>query len=275
MASKILKRLVTVPENKGGPGKSFFCSALGQYCNQRGLSWEGSDLDVDNQTFSRVLPEEVSLRPLGQEPEDDLIKLWRRVLAGGMSIVDPRAHMKDLVIGTWEMIHFPDTFAEAGGRITACLFPMDDLEVMTDLDATVEALGSRVDYLVVRNRAKIPQTRMFDGSELEADLTKLGAKVLEIPPLLSSARNHLSGLEAKLGRGISLVEAVGNRDLKVDPMVRLIAEDWLKTMFRRLDSLAPLLLPSDMAATINPGVDTTTPTKDAPRRGAKINLKNL
>ena len=67
---------------------------------------------------------------------------------------------------------------------------------------------------------------MFDGSELEAELQSLGSEVLEVPALLSLARNHLAALEAELGRGIPHAEAVVNSDLALDPLVRMAIEDW-------------------------------------------------
>jgi len=146
---------------------------------------------------------------------------------------------------------------------------------MTDIDETVTALGDSVDYLIVRNPARIPRTRMFDDSELEAELLRLGAGCLEVPSLLPLARNHLASVEAHLGRGLSAVEAVANRELPIDGMVRIIVEDWIRTFFRRLDPIAPLLLPSEAAATIAETTSPASPTASPIKRGAKINLNQL
>src|SRR5690606_3494527 len=138
------------------------------------------------------------------------------------------------------------------GRITTLLFPGDDLEILTDIDAVATQLGDSIDYLVVRNPARQPRTRMFDGSELETDLLKLGAGFLDIPPLLALARNHLAALEADIGRGVPPLEAVANRDLPLDGMARLVIRDWLQTVFHRFEGIAAHLLPPDYATKIRP-----------------------
>lgn len=158
--------------------------------------------------------------------------------------------------------------------MTVLLFPADDLEVMTDLDQTVSRLADAVDYVVVKNQARAPRTRMFDGSELERELIQLGAVVLEVPVLLSMARNHLAALEADLGRGVPHLEAAANRALPFDPMVRMMIEDWVKVFFRRFDRIAGKLLPTDLAEKIAPA-PMPPPNPTPIRRGAKINRSNL
>lgn len=263
--------LITCLAQRGNIGKSTCMSGIAAWLDQRGVPWQGFDLDSDHRSFSRLYPETVRLVELGDEPEGDVIKVLRQVTGAVVSVIDPRAHLSTTVLKAWEMIRFPESFAEAGGRIVALLFPSDDLEVMSDLDATVTRLGGLVRYVVVRNSARSPRTRMFDGSELENELRRLGADFLELPILLSLARNHLAAKEAEAGRGITVAEAVANRELGLDPMVRLLIEDWVRTLFRRLDQLAPRLMPSAYAAKVVVR-ETAQTTRVAVQRGAKLNL---
>jgi len=254
----ILHRLVVAVQTRGNLGKSLAINGLCDWLKKNQIEWCGFDLDADHQSLARVFPGAVSLVELGEEPEGDLIRILKHCVQSPITVIDPRAHMSQVILRTWEMLRFPESFAEAGGRITVLLFVADDLEVMTDIDQTVTRLGDSVDYVVVKNRARAPRTRMHDGSELE----------------LSLARNQLAAQEAALGRGISYVEAIANRDLKFDPMVRLIIEDWIKTLFRRLDRLSGKFLTTALAGKIAP-VDTR-PLMSAPViRGAKINRNNL
>jgi hypothetical protein len=273
--SAIKHRLVTCLQLRGNLGKSTALGALAQYCGERNVPWRGFDLDFDNRSFSRLFPETVSLRELGDEPEGEIIKLVRGCTQVPVTIVDPRAHIADKILRAWEMIKFPQNFGSEGGRISVLLFPGDDLEILTDIDALVTRLGDSVDYVIVRNPARQPRFRMFQGSELEGDLARLGAVTLEVPTLLAMARNHMAALEVELGRGVTHVEAVANRELPLDGMVRMVVEDWAKTMFRRLDRVAGSLLPTAYAAKLAP-VDTAQ-LVDAPstKRGAKINNRNL
>lgn len=266
--------LITCLAQRGNIGKSTCMAGIAAWLEQRGVPWQGFDLDPDHRSFSRLYPEAVRLVELGDEPEGDVIKVLRHLAGSTVSVIDPRAHLSATVLKAWEMIRFPELFAEAGGRIVALLFPSDDLEVMADLDATVMRLGDRVRYIVVRNPARSPRTRMFDGSELEAELRRLDAEFLELPVLLSLARNHLAAKEAEAGRGITVAEAVANRELGLDPMVRLLIEDWVRTLFRRLDQLASRLMPADYAAKVVIREAKQT-ARIAVQRGAKLNLSFL
>lgn len=273
--SAIQHRLILCLQQRGNLGKSLTLSALAQYCDQRQVPWRGFDLDADHRSFSRLFPEQVSLRLLGDEPEGEIIKILRTCPEIPVTVIDPRAHIAEAVLRGWDMIRFPQYFSGLGGRITVLLFPGDDLEILTDIDGLVARLGDSVDYVVVRNPARQPRCRMFDGSELEADLLKLGAVTLEIPTLLALARNHLAALEAELNRGITHIEAVANRDLPLDGMVKLVVEDWIKALFRRFDAIAGQLLPTANVPKLTQ-VDLAHPAT-APRisRGAKINRQNL
>ncbi len=259
---------------RGNIGKSVLLALLAQWLTQRGIPWAGVDWDNDHQSFSRLFPDEVRLHQLGEEPEGDVLKQLRCCHAHSLFLADPRAHLSDIIIRSWKMVRFPEAFAGEGGRITVLLFPGEDLETLTDIDRTVGLLGNSVDYIVVKNRARAPRTRMYDGSALESDLLALGAELLEIPVLLSMARNHLAALEAEVGRGVTHVEAIANKQLPLDSMVRLILEDWIKGIFRRLDALAPLLLPTPLLSSI-PKHDSSSEVPLSIRRGSKINRENL
>lgn len=267
-------RLIVPIQARGNVGKSTTLGALAGWLEQHAVDWRGFDLDPDHSSFVRLYPHAVKLAPLGDEPEGEWIKLLRTCAKQPVTVIDPRAHLSEILIRGFEMIRFPASFAENEGRVTVLLFPADDLEVMTDIDKTVSRLGGTVEYVVVKNRARAPRTRMFDGSPLEAELQSLGAAVLEIPALLSLARNHLAALEAELGRGVPYVEAVMDVSLPLDPLVRMVIEDWTKGLFRRLDKIAAKLLPADLAGAVDLEPVTSAETIPA-RRGAKINRDNL
>ncbi len=272
---KTKHRLITCLQRRGNIGKSTAIAALAQYLDQRKVPWQGFDLDADHRSFSRLFPDAVGVREFGPEPEGEVIKLARACCDAPITLADPRAHASDIIMRGWEMIRFPELFAESGGRITTLLFPGDDLEILTDIDSVVTRLGPRVDYVVVRNPARQPRTRMFDGSELESDLLRLGAKFVELPALLALARNHLAALEAELGRGISYAEAAVNRDLPLDGMARLVVKDWLQTVFNRLDAVAAHLMPTEFIAVAKPASVPPAPAVLSIQRGAKINRTNL
>ncbi len=153
------------------------------------------------------------------------------------------------------------------------IFPIDEVSDMDDISETVETLGDTVDWIVVRNRVKIPTTKFFDGSEIERILQDQGAAFLELPSLLSDIRNHLRAHEVRLGRGLSPAEALKNPALKIDLAHRMILEEWLGELFRRFDAIASHLLPSVAATKIKPAPAVQSPASR--KRGRTINVENI
>jgi hypothetical protein len=276
MNTQIEHRLNVALAQRGNVGKSTFAICLAQWLDHHGVAWRGFDLDNDHQSFSRSLPDAVQAVEIGSEPLGDLLKVFRVVPTVPVAVIDPRAHMSGHLIDSLQITQFPASFAEIKGRVTVILFPADDLETMANLDSIVSSLNDSVDYVVVRNLARTPRTRMLDGSEIESELMRLGAGFVELPTLLSAARNCIAAKEAELGRGVTAIEIVANRELGVDPMIRLVVEDWLRTIFRRFDAVAHLLVPSVPAEKItSSAVGVLQSVKQRSVRGAKLNLKSF
>jgi len=148
------------------------------------------------------------------------------------------------------------------------------MDVMTNLDAVCQFCGKQVDYVVVRNPARAPKTRMFDGSALEKELFNLGAVTVTVPVLSEFVKLRLAKLEAEQQRGIPFNEAIGNDTLGLDIMARGVLQDWLATMFNQYDQIAAKLLPAVEAASIKPKIVPLIGEPAAVKRGAKVNFAN-
>jgi len=152
------------------------------------------------------------------------------------------------------------------------VFPLDDLDVMTNLDAVCQFCGSQVEYVIVRNPARAPKTRMFDGSELERELLNLHAGSVTLPVLSEFVKLRLAKLEAEHQRGIPFNEAIGNDELGLDIMARGVLQDWLGTLFAQYDRIAAKLLPTVEAAGIKLKAAPPIGEPATPKRGVKLNL---
>ena len=270
---EVKHRLVVPIQTRGNIGKSTEAIARCEWMNRRSIRWRGYDLDSFNRTLSTTYPYDVTFVPPTPEPEGDIIKILRRIPDADVTVIDPSAHMNQTILRAFEMVRFAELAASVRARVTVLLFPIDEVSDMDDINATVDTLGDTVDWVVVRNRAKIPRTKFFDGSPLETTLRAYGAALLEVPSLLSDTRNHLRAHEVRLGRGLSPAEALKNPELKIDFAHRLILEDWLCEMFQRFDAIASHLLPNEAAAKIAPSAESS---QRAPRkRGATINVENI
>jgi hypothetical protein len=109
--------------------------------------------------------------------------------------------------------HFFDIASAQNIGITLMVFPFDDLDVMTNLDAVCQFCGRQVDYVIVRNPARASKTRMFDGSPMEKELLDCGAVTITVPVLSEFVKLRLAKLEADQQRGIPFNEAIGNDGL--------------------------------------------------------------
>ena len=274
MTAAIAHRLVLPIQTRGNIGKSTEAIARCEWMSQRQVQWRGYDLDGFNRTLSTTFPEQVTLIAEGGEPEGEIIKILRRATQAPVTVVDPRAHMNDTILRALKLVEFPRRAADSGVRVTVLLFPIDEISDMDDIAATVEALGSGVDWVLVRNKVKTPRTRMFDGSELERELKEYGAVWLELPALLSDTRNHLRAVELQEGRGVSPAEALRNPDLPMDTTHRIILEDWLRTLFQEFDAIAGHLLPTTEAGAIQARLQPSAEKRNL-RRGAKVNRANI
>jgi len=261
---------------KGNMGKSIEAAARACWLNQRGIPWQGFDLDGDNRTLSRLFPGLVTLTPLTGQAEDldELISILRKTTAKAVTLVDPRAHLDGQLMRALSATHFFDIAGQQNIGITLMVFPFDDLDVMTNLDAVCQFCGKQVDYVIVRNPARAPKTRMFDRSTLEKELLDCGAVTITVPVLSEFVKLRLAKLEADQQRGIPFNEAIGSDALGLDIMARGVLQDWLGTMFQQYDQIAGKLLPAVEAAGIKPKNAPPIGEPLATKRGAKVNLAN-
>ena len=258
-------RLILPMQAKGNVGKSIETAARACWLNQRGIPWQGFDLDGDNRTLSRLFPGQTKLVPLNGQAEDldELISILRKTTAAPVTLVDPRAHLDGLIIKALHATHFFEIANTQNIGITVMVFPLDDLDVMTNLDAVCQFCGSQVEYVIVRNPARAAKTRMFDGSELERELLNLHAATIKLPVLSEFVKLRLAKMEADHQRGVPFNEAIGNDSLGLDIMARGVLQ---------YDQIAAKVLPALEAAGIKPRNAPPIGEPATAKRGAKANL---
>ncbi|MCE0498714.1 MAG: hypothetical protein LV481_12285 [Methylacidiphilales bacterium] len=271
--SEINHRLALTIQTRGGLGKSTEAICKGNWLDQHGVPWKGYDLDVFNHTLSSTFPDAVTLIQASREPEADIIKILRKVTQVPVTLIDPQAHMNKIILSAMAKVDFPKFAAQAQARATVLIFPIDEISDMEDISETVDTLEDSVDWVIVRNPERIPTTKFFDGSQLEKQLETYHAGYLEIPSLLTDTRNHLRGIQVKLGRTISPAEAIANGDLGLDLVHRMVLEGWLGEMFRRFNAIKSYLVPDFYAEKIAAPGDIRK-TRERPM-AAGINLENI
>jgi hypothetical protein len=129
-----------------------------------------------------------------------------------------------------------------------------------------------VDYVIVKNPARAARTRMFDGSQLEAELKTLGAVTITLPLLSEIVKMELAFLENQHERGIPFNEAIGRDELGLDIMARGMLQHWIAEMFSQYDGIAGRLLPTAEAEKIKPKAAPALGEAPRAKRGAKVNF---
>jgi hypothetical protein len=232
-------------------------------------------LDADNKTLSRLFPDQVQLAPLTgrTDDQDEVVRIFKKIPATLVTLIDPRAHLDGVLKNAIRATNFFDVAERQGIGITITVFPLDDMDVMTNLDELCQFCGDNVDYVIVKNPARAARTKMFDGSALEKELEGFGADTITMPVLSEFAKISLAKLEAQHERGIPFNEAIGDDGLKLDILARGIVQHWIADLFAEYDHIARKLLPDDEAAKIKsssvPGIGVVPKT----RRGAKVNFE--
>jgi hypothetical protein len=266
-------RLILPLQSKGNLGKSIETTARACWLCQRDVDWQGFDLDADNQTLSRLFPDQVKLVPINgrTEDQDELVRILKKVTAKPVTVIDPRAHLGGLLKNALEATDYFRLADRQGVGITVTVFPFDDVDVMTNLVELCQFCGDRVDYVIVKNPARAARTRMFDTSPLEKELTGLGAVTITLPTLSEMVKMNLARMEAEHERGIPFNEAIAEDGLGLDIMARGILQQWLTDVFNQYDRIAGMLLPGDEAAKVKPKAMPGLGTPKV-RRGAKVNF---
>ena len=270
--SEILHRLVVPIQTRGNLGKSTEAIARCEWMTERSVTWRGYDLDAFNRTLSTTYSEHVVFVEPGPEPEGELIKIFRGLAQGEVTVIDPSAHMNRTILRAMEMVRLTQLCEAVAARVTVLIYPVDEVSDMDDIAQTVEVLRDSVDWVIVRNPIKIPTTKFFQGSELEAQLVDCGAARLEIPALLSDTRNHLRSREIQIGRGLSPAEALKNEAVQLDMAHRIVLEQWLADLFSRFDAIAGHLIPTAKAKALKPAASQPSLPR---RRTSGVNMENI
>ena len=85
----IKHRLLFPMQAKGNVGKSLEIATRACWLSERGIEWQGFDLDADNRTLSRLFPGEVQLVPMAgrADDQDELVSVLKKVTAKPVTIV--------------------------------------------------------------------------------------------------------------------------------------------------------------------------------------------
>lgn len=196
------RRIILCPQDKGGIGKSFVATLLYDHLVDAGVRVRAFDLDHANSTFNRFVPEaefidtDVDAARLGV-----LDQIVHALEDAEVVLVDNRATGGEKVLHYLEEARVTELQDELGCALVFVVVATDDKDANSQIADLADAWGSRVQWLIARNRREGAQLALFDQSKCRRQLLAAGAVEVEVPFLAEVTRNRLQQANLTVRRG--------------------------------------------------------------------------
>ncbi|MDO8545482.1 MAG: hypothetical protein Q7S40_33995 [Opitutaceae bacterium] len=200
------KRLLILPQDKGGIGKSFVAALLFDHLSEEGVRLKTFDVDHANSTFNRLVPE---AEFIDTDVDLDKLAVLDRVVhplsndEADVVLVDSRAAGGDKLRHYLDEVRLPQLQDEIGFTLVFVVIATDDKDANSQLAELIDAYGEHVDWLIVRNLRDTPHLDLYEQSKSKKRLAELGAVEIDMPPLAEVTRNALQKANLTVGRGRS------------------------------------------------------------------------
>ena len=234
-------RLTLPLQSTGRVGKSTAIESLYSWALWAGIDAVALDADGEHQTLSKAFPDVTLFEAASKDPSAFMQFLQAVAARPGDSIfADFPAQATSFLLERIAAVSAFETLAAEGVKTTVLLFPADDRTAQQSMAQVVTALGSKVDYLLVRNPARFT-TAGFDGSPMRARLRDMGARDLRLPVLTSPTLDAVRQYAASQRRNVPLADAAPH----LPSLCRIELESWINQVRAQVqeDDVAPLLVP--------------------------------
>ncbi len=198
------KRLVLLPQDKGGIGKSFVATLLFDHFTELGVRLKTFDIDHANSTFNRLVPE---AEFIDTDVDTDKLAVLDRVVTpltqdeADVVLVDSRAAGGDKLQFYLDDVRLPQLQEEAGLRLVFAVIATDDKDANSQLAELLDRYGGQVGWLVARNLRDTAHLELYEQSKYKRRLAELGAVEIDVPPLADVTRNALQRANLTVARG--------------------------------------------------------------------------
>jgi MinD-like ATPase involved in chromosome partitioning or flagellar assembly len=231
------KRLILILNGKGGVGKSFFAVNFVQYLKDHEISHAAFDSDDENSTLKRF-HSEAQFIDAGQPTEID--KVTFALADSDIVVVDCRAASTRIFLNYFEETRLPDILEKLGARLTIACPVNHELDSIYQIQKLVNAIGGKVDFVIIRNEVHGEGFDLFDKSKLRQKLLNdLGAKEIQVTQM---RKWLVEGLQKSK---LTVTAAKANEDFSFMDRQRL--KLWQETFYAQIETVKEFLLPTDAA----------------------------
>lgn len=215
---------------KGGVGKSVVARLLAQYCIDRQLPFAAVDADGSHATFSRFYREYV--RPVDLFRPDGPDEIMTLALETDRRVVVDLPAQSQRALSAWlgESGVF-DLARDAGVKLVFWHVLDDGKDSVATLGRLLERHGKDATVCVVKNLGRGTDFSLFEASPVRATARELGAHVVELPELTTSAMQKIDRLDA------SFWAAVQNPAFSPETLTRMDRQRvkiWLQSWYDKL-----------------------------------------
>lgn len=189
------KRLILSATSKGGVGKSYVSINLAEWLDSQNVPFIAFDPDWCNSSLTRFYEKAEFLDISESVQLDNVIRALDRT---DLIVVDGVGSLQNKFLDWLEETRVFDLREQLSLDITLVLIIEEDKETVFQAGQAVKRIGSRANWLVVRNLKTSPVTEIYDNSNARKDLLAVGAREISLERLPW----NLSSLSQKTSQSI-------------------------------------------------------------------------
>jgi hypothetical protein len=235
---KINHRFITCFQSSGRIGKSTMLEGVLAWAAFAGVPAAIVDCDAEHRTLSKRYPEANFVD--ATRSRDDFLQLVTSMPDSPMSVADFPAQATEFLLDSMQSLRVLDTLESNRTRMTVLMFAADDPTATASMAKTYRALGTRVDYIVVKNPARF-RSQHFDESSLAAWFRRAQMPVVEIPTLTATTLQAVASASAEKRQHLTYVEAA--KAVSIPQICRFEIEYFLNRILTQCEDAARLLVP--------------------------------
>ena len=229
-----MKRLNLILNGKGGVGKSFFAVNFVQYLKDKNLTHAALDSDNENSTLKRFHPDASFIDLADRRGLDEVFNVLEK---SSLVVMDCRAASTDLFLDFFETIDVAAVLSGMGAALTLIMPVNHETDSVDQVQRMADGLGSKCNYVIVRNAAHSDRFEMYEGSEVRELITKqlggLEITMSQLPDWLVIALQQ---------QNVTITKAVTHPAFSLLDRQRL--QTWQRKLYAGIEAASGLLLPT-------------------------------
>jgi hypothetical protein len=194
---KINHRFITCFQSSGRIGKSTMLEGILAWASFAEVPAAIVDCDGEHLTLSKRFPEAAFVN--ATRSKDEFLQLMASMPDSPISVADFPAQATEFLLDSMQSLRVLDALEKSETRMTVLMFAADDPTATASMAKTYRTLGTRVDYIIVKNPARF-RSRLFDESSLSELFRQNKVPVIELPAVTATTLQQINAASAERKR---------------------------------------------------------------------------